>query len=276
MAGQRESGNYVAEISNVPVTRKGVRPLRNIITTATYLQLCCMQHNWSHARRGFERARDGEPEAAGAALALIGALYGHEKTMRARKLEGGAKLAFRRERSVPVAERFFAWCREQCGRADLLPKSPLAKALKYALDREAGLSVHRADADVPMDTNHLYADNAAQAVDRAGRTVRIVGIKNCPQGVEERQQFVVGPVDTLGDVHRPGPIHRLFLDLHVGMQVDLRRFRRLVAKPQGDDRAADSAAEYPCCQVWCVSLWFGIVQALHPRGGVCGLPAGAP
>ena len=110
---------------------------------------------WSHARRGFERARDGEPEAVGTALALIGALYGHEKTMRTRKLEGAAKLAYRREHGVPVAERFFAWCREQCGRADLLPKSPLAKALKYALDREAGLSVHLADADVPMDTNHL-------------------------------------------------------------------------------------------------------------------------
>ena len=95
---------------------------------------------WAHARRTFEQARDGEPEAAGTALALIGALYGHEKTMRARKLEGAAKLAYRREHGVPVAERFFAWCREQCGRADLLPKSPLAKALKYALDREAGLS----------------------------------------------------------------------------------------------------------------------------------------
>ena len=138
---------------------------------------------WSHARRGFERARDGEPEAVGTALALIGALYGHEKTMRTRKLEGAAKLAYRREHGVPVAERFFAWCREQCGRADLLPKSPLAKALKYALDREAGLSVHLADADVPMDTNHLYADNRFMPTpgpmslcDRAARSSDI-GIK---------------------------------------------------------------------------------------------------
>ena len=67
---------------------------------------------WSHARRGFERARDGEPAAA-AALSLIGALYANEKTVRTRKLKGGAKLAHRRKRSAPVVERFSAWCRER-------------------------------------------------------------------------------------------------------------------------------------------------------------------
>ena len=46
---------------------------------------------WAHARRGFEQARDGEPESAGAALALIGALYASEKTIRARKLKDAAE-----------------------------------------------------------------------------------------------------------------------------------------------------------------------------------------
>ena len=36
-----------------------------------------------------------------------------------------------------------------------MPRSPLAKALKYTLDREDGLSVYLADAEVPLDTNHL-------------------------------------------------------------------------------------------------------------------------
>ena len=110
---------------------------------------------WAHARRSFEQAQESEPAACDMALALIGALYGYEKTIRRRKLKGAAKLAYRRERSVPVADRFFAWCQSQASGADLLPKSPLAKALKYTLDREAGLSVYLADADVPMDTNHL-------------------------------------------------------------------------------------------------------------------------
>ena len=110
---------------------------------------------WAHARRGFEQARDGEPEAADAALALIGALYANEKAIRRGKLKGAAKLALRRERSVPAAARFFAWCRERSARPDLLPRSPLAKALKYALDREAGLSVYLSDADVAIDTNNV-------------------------------------------------------------------------------------------------------------------------
>ena len=38
---------------------------------------------------------------------------------------------------------------------DLLPKSPLAKALRYALDREDGLSVFLTDPLVAIDTNHL-------------------------------------------------------------------------------------------------------------------------
>ena len=62
-------------------------------------------HCWAHARRGFEQARDGEPDAA---LAPIGALYGNEKAIRRGKLKGAAKLALRREPSVPAAARFFA------------------------------------------------------------------------------------------------------------------------------------------------------------------------
>jgi len=129
--------------------------LRNIIRAATYAQICGTQHIWAHARRGFQQARDGEPEAADAALALIGALYANEKAIRRGKLKGAAKLALRRERSVSAAARFFAWCRGQRARPDLLRRSPLAKALKYALDREAGLSVYLSDADVAIDTNNV-------------------------------------------------------------------------------------------------------------------------
>ena len=37
---------------------------------------------WSHTRRGSERANDGDPEAVAEALAMIGAMYGHEKQIR--------------------------------------------------------------------------------------------------------------------------------------------------------------------------------------------------
>ena len=89
-----------------------------------------MQHLWSHTRRGFERANDSEPEAVAEALAMIGAMYGHEKQIRTDGLSGDEKRAYRQTHIRPVVETFWRWCRAQCHRTELLPKSPLAKALK--------------------------------------------------------------------------------------------------------------------------------------------------
>ena len=54
--------------------RRRTRPMpRNAPREVTHA-LC-----WSHTRRHFERAKDSEPEAVAEALALIGAMYAHEK-----------------------------------------------------------------------------------------------------------------------------------------------------------------------------------------------------
>ena len=50
---------------------------------------------------------------------------------------------------------FWRWCREQCHRPELLPKSPLAKALNYAQERRPGLEVFLDDPAVAIDTNHV-------------------------------------------------------------------------------------------------------------------------
>ena len=110
---------------------------------------------WSHTRRGFERAKDSEPEAVAEALALIGAMYGHEKQIRADGLTGEDKRAYRQTHTRAVVETFWRWCREQCHRPELLPKSPLAKALTYAQERRSGLEVFLDDPAVAIDTNHL-------------------------------------------------------------------------------------------------------------------------
>ena len=110
---------------------------------------------WSHCRRGFEHAKDGEPVASTEALALIGALYRHEEVIRERELTGEAKLVYRTAHSEPVVQAFWAWCDRQCHRPDLLPSSPLAKALHYALARKSNLQVFLADPEVAIDTNHL-------------------------------------------------------------------------------------------------------------------------
>ena len=110
---------------------------------------------WSHCRRNFTDAEGSDPASVAEALSLIGALYAHEKAIRRKKLEGSAKLAFRRERSAPAVDAFFAWCKAQRQRLDLLPTSPFSKALAYAAEREAGLRVFLEDPAVSVDTNHL-------------------------------------------------------------------------------------------------------------------------
>jgi hypothetical protein len=110
---------------------------------------------WAHTRRGFERAKDIEPEVSAEALERIGELYRIETEIRAQGLTGEAKRAYRLAHAKPVVEAFFAWAEGQLQRAALLPSNPLTKALHYALERREGLSVYFDDPDVPIDTNHL-------------------------------------------------------------------------------------------------------------------------
>ena len=110
---------------------------------------------WAHCRRGFEQAAESEPAASAEAMALIGALYRHEEIVREKGVEGEKKLAYRTQHSEPIVKAFWTWCDNQCHRPDLLPSSPLAKALKYAMARHTSLQVFLSDPEVPIDTNHL-------------------------------------------------------------------------------------------------------------------------
>ncbi len=110
---------------------------------------------WAHTRRYFERAKESEPEAVAEALAMMGAMYAHEKQLRTDGLVGEDKRAYRQTHTRPVVEAFWRWCRAQCHRPELLPKSLLAKALSYAQERRSGLEVFLDDPAVAIDTNHL-------------------------------------------------------------------------------------------------------------------------
>lgn len=110
---------------------------------------------WAHNRRGFEKALSMEPEAAGEALAIIGAMYQHEDAIREKKLSGKAMQNYRQTHIAPIVETFWQWCDQQCYRQDLTPTNPLSKALKYAMDRVGSLKVFLSDPDVAIDTNHL-------------------------------------------------------------------------------------------------------------------------
>jgi transposase len=118
-------------------------------------QLAILAQCWSHTRRKFEQAKEGEPSACNEALSLIGALYRHEEIIRDKPLSRADKLSYRTQHSEPIVRAFWIWCDQQCHRLDLLPKDPLTRALKYAMNRQAGLQVFLSNPDVPIDTNHV-------------------------------------------------------------------------------------------------------------------------
>jgi transposase len=110
---------------------------------------------WAHTRRYFERSLACEPHVAQQALDQIAALYQNEKLLREKNADLTQILDYRQHHSEPLVTRFFRWIYEQRQRTDLLPSSPLTKALKYASERENQLKVFLGNPSLPPDTNHL-------------------------------------------------------------------------------------------------------------------------
>jgi transposase len=110
---------------------------------------------WSHCRRGFFESLEAEPTFAAEALGQIAALYAVEEDIRRLSLTGEAKQLHRLTHAKPILERFFDWVDKQLERHGLTPSHPFLKALAYARERRAGLTVFLSDPDVPIDTNHL-------------------------------------------------------------------------------------------------------------------------
>ena len=104
---------------------------------------------WAHLRRKIIEAEKAAPEIAREAIALVRALYAVEKQDLNASVED--RLRLRQEQSAPVLaelrEKFFDW-KEQ-----LLPKHPMAEAIKYALGHWEELNVFLADGAVAIDNN---------------------------------------------------------------------------------------------------------------------------
>jgi transposase len=119
---------------------------------------------WAHARRKFYEARTSDPERAHEALARIRLLYDVED--RAKKLTVPERQALRQAESVPILTALCQWLREQ--QLLVLPKSPLAGAIGYALNQWPALLRYTQAGTLAIDNN---------AAERALRGIAI-GRKN--------------------------------------------------------------------------------------------------
>ena len=131
---------------------------------------------WAHARRKFFDAKPTDGKRSAQMLALVGELYDVER--QAKSLDEAARLELRQRASVPVLDRIKAWLDEE-GQV-VLPRSPMAGAIGYALNQWDALSIYATQGFLAIDNN--AAERALKRVaigrknwlfagnDRAGQT----------------------------------------------------------------------------------------------------------
>jgi len=94
---------------------------------------------WGHARRKFDEALQTDPLRANQMLALIAQLYVIEKKAREEHLDAEGTKALRQEFSKPILEDQIKPLLETWG-AEVLPKSPIGKAVTYAVNQWEALN----------------------------------------------------------------------------------------------------------------------------------------
>jgi hypothetical protein len=104
---------------------------------------------WAHARRYFHKALDSDQARMGPALLLIAQLYRVEKE--ARPLRAEDRLRLRQLQSQRILEKLRNYLGEI--QAEVLPKSPEGRAVRYTLKNWAALTRYCEDGDLQIDNN---------------------------------------------------------------------------------------------------------------------------
>ena len=111
------------------------------------IEVGCM----AHARRYFKEAMPTAAVVCAQVLAMIGQLYGFERSASDKHLDASARQRIRQEQSRPVLEKLHGYLNQQ--QARVLPKSPLGSAIGYALRNWAALTRYTEDGRLKIDNN---------------------------------------------------------------------------------------------------------------------------
>ena len=120
----------------------------------------------AHLRRYFFEAKGSDPVRAHDAMRRIRELYAVEKLAKKKEMKPDERRELRRQQARPVLDEFLAWLKQT--QLAVLPKSPMGKAIGYALNNETALRRY-------IDVGQLAIDNNAS--ERALRRV-VVGRNN--------------------------------------------------------------------------------------------------
>jgi transposase len=105
----------------------------------------------AHARRKFYEARTSDAQRSHQALAYYRQLYELESGARNLHFTDGQRLQMRQDLSVPILAQFHDWLVQQ--RPAVLPKSPMAEALGYALNNWSALVRYTEAGFLAIDNN---------------------------------------------------------------------------------------------------------------------------
>jgi transposase len=103
----------------------------------------------AHARRKFYEARGSDALRSHQALAYYRQLYELERA--AKDFSDAQRLQMRQDLAVPILGQFHTWLEAQ--RPEVLPKSPIAEALGYALNNWAALVRYTEAGFLAIDNN---------------------------------------------------------------------------------------------------------------------------
>ena len=104
---------------------------------------------WSHARRYYIRALDSDQARVGPVLFLIAQLYRVEE--QARGWNAAGRLELRQRQSRPILDKLHNYLLEM--QAEVLPKSPEGRAVRYTLKNWAALNRYCENGDLEIDNN---------------------------------------------------------------------------------------------------------------------------
>lgn len=121
---------------------------------------------WAHARRYFHKALDSNQSRMGPALLLIAQLYRVED--QARSLTAAERLALRWSEARPILDKLRGYLLEI--EAEVLPKSPEGRAVRYTLKNWTALTRYCEDGDLEIDNNAVERSIRGIAVGRANWT----------------------------------------------------------------------------------------------------------
>ena len=146
--------------------------------TAPIIEVACN----AHARRKFYDARGSDDLRSHQALAYYAQLYFLERGASDAKLDDVGRGRMRQDFSVPILEKFQRWLVEQ--RAQVLPKSPMAEAIGYALNNWTALIRYTEAGFLSIDNNVAEREMKRIAIgrknwlfvgsDKGGRTAAVL------------------------------------------------------------------------------------------------------